>query len=721
MENSATEWAMLAGRHTILGSRLSAAYGLLSAVILLAMLVYGPPVLGQVNGVGKLPALGWGSWTQQVMSGNNWATEANIKAQSDALKVSGLQSHGYVFINIDSGWQGGFDSNGRPTVNTDLYPDGLAATVQFIHNNGQKAGIYWIPGIQKPVYQSSDTIYGTSYLVSSIVDPGVPGNAFSYGTDCCDYWHMKIDFTKPGAQQYVNSVVNQFASWGFDAIKLDGVTPGSDDNDLTVDNRAEVQAWSKAIVQSGRPIEFTLSWALDHYYRNTWLKYANARRVEEDVNCYCSTETTWSNIAVLFPDLELWQKDAGPTLGWNDFDSLPIGNGAMSGLTDDERQSTMTLWAIANSPMIVGDDLTHLDKLGLQLLSNGDVIAVDQSGAPGLEIAGDMNSVWASPRLQNGTYNVALFNLSDSGSSSTVSWSSLGIKGSVDVFDLWAGQDLGTFQDSYSATLNAHASALLRITPLAPNAPTNLSAAPGNASVALTWTASAGAATYNIYRGASSGAEASFATGITSTSYIDSSVTNGAPYYYDVTAVNAAGESDKSTEVSATPTSGFTVTTSTTSLSFDGASGTAVSILTIVPNGDARKLTFSCLNLPAAYRCGFSPASVALSGQPSAQTVMLTVSAQTASAAGEAHRPLRTSSIVAVALFPVCALMWIAAPGSFKRWRHAWLVVLAIIAMAGFSACGSSTEPAKNYTFQVNVMANGSSARTINYVLTVQQ
>lgn len=790
-----------------------------SFVAVFAMAICAPLAWAQVNGVGQHPALGWGSWTQQVMFGGAWATEANIKAQSDALKASGLQSHGYVFINIDSGWQSGFDTYGRPTVNSALFPDGLAATVQYIHNNGQKASIYWIPGIQNPVYTSGDTIYGTSYPVSSIVETGTPGNAFSYGTACCNFWHMKIDFTKPGAQPYVNSVVAQFASWGFDAIKLDGVTPGSDDDNLIVDNRAEVQAWSQAIAKSGRPMELTISWALDHTYLSTWQQYANARRIEDDVNCYCVTETQWPDITRLFGDLETWQGDSGPTLGWNDLDSLLVGSGAVDGLTDDERQSTMTLWAISNSPMIIGDDLTRLDTFGQQLLSNDNVIAVDQSGAPATEITAGNNPVWASPKLSNGTYNVALFNLNSSSSSTAVSWSSLGITGEADVYDLWAGQDLGTFQSSYSATLNAHASALLRITPSSsaqiPAAPTNptaiagnqqvalswsasagatsyniyrgtasgneiqvangvsatsytdtnltngaqyfyevtaangagessksaeisatpqaavpaapigLTATPGAGKVTLNWTASAGAATYNIYRGPSSGAETSLTTGVASTSYADSSAVNGATYYYQVTAANGIGESGKSNEASATPTAGFSVSASTTSLSLTGTSGGATSVLTISPNGDARTLTFGCGNLPAAYNCGFNPSSVALSGVSTAQTVTLTVSKQTASAGDKSSRRPIAGSIFVAALMPSCLLTWLILPGSFRKWSHALLAAFALVTIAGFSGCGSSsgsqtTSSATTYNFQVNVMAGGSTAQTLNYTLTAQ-
>ena len=862
----------------------------------------------QVNGVGKLPDLGWGSFSQQLMNSQSWLNEANIKAQSDALKASGLQSHGYVFINLDSGWQSGWDQYGRPEANPGLFPDGLAATVQYIHNNGQKAGIYWIPGIEQPDYNAGGVIQGTSYPLAQIVETSVPGNAFSYGTTCCNYYHMKIDFTKPGAQLYVNSVVQLFASWGFDAIKLDGVTPGSDIDNLFIDNRAEVQAWSQAIAQSGRPMELTVSWNLDHDYLSTWQQYANARRIEDDVNCYCVTETQWPEISRLFGDLEKWQNDAGPTKGWNDLDSLLVGNGAVSGLTQDERQSAMTLWAISNSPMIIGDDLTQIDAFGLQLLGNDAVIAVDQSGAPAQEITAGQNPVWASPQLAGGSYNVALFNLNSSASTTTVNLSSLGITGSADVYDLWVGQDLGTVQTSYAAPLNKHASALLRITPtnslqapaapahltaisgnaqvalswnastgassynvyrgtasggeillapglsstsytdtsvingsayyyevsavnkegesqkstevsatpqlvlpaaptgltavagsgsvtlawtatagsssyniyrgvasgaetqlatgvsspayadktvtngvtyyyevtavsgagegtksaevsatpqlVLPAAPTGLTASAGNGSVVLTWTTSASATSYNVYRGATSGSESSLATNVSSTTYTDSTAVNGTSYFYEVTAVNGNGESVKSNEVSATPTAGFTLTSSATALTL--SNGSATSVLTITPNGDARTLTFTCTGLNAAYTCGFSPSSLPMQGVTTNKTVTLTVSSQTSRVDQTSGKPAQTGRIVVAVLLPSLFFMGLLMPGACKRGRKAFLAIGVLAVLASLGGCGGSSGSQQQqqnptlYSFQVNVLANGSSVQTLDYSLSVQ-
>src|SRR5580698_1233153 len=249
----------------------------------------------QVNDVGQKPYLGWSSFSEQTINGS-FLTQANIQAQSDALAASGIQKHGFKYINIDSGWMSTFDANGRPIPAAPNFPD-IKALVDHIHANGQKAGIYWIPGIEQPAVDGNYPILGTSYTTQQIVAiPLAQGNTFAAAPP--NPFHDKIDFTKPGAQEYINSVVALFASWGIDFIKLDGVTPGSYSDNTSIDNRPDVAAWSKAIALSGRPIWLTISWAIDADYLSTWQQNSNARRIEDDVECEgrCATLTDWNRI-----------------------------------------------------------------------------------------------------------------------------------------------------------------------------------------------------------------------------------------------------------------------------------------------------------------------------------------------------------------------------------------------------------------------------------------
>ncbi len=227
-----------------------------------------PSVLfAQQSSVGQRPYLGWSTFSQQTLD-SSFLTQSNMAAESDALAASGLQSHGFQYINIDSGWQGSFDANGRPIPNTSTFPD-IKALIAHIHQNGQKAGIYWIPGVEYPAVAANSPILGTPYHMQDILTvPYTAGNAF--GGPGTSPFHYKIDYTQPGAQEYTSSVVALFASWGVDLIKLDGVTPGSYSYDLSIDNRNDVAAWSKAITASGRPIWLTISWDIQEDYLSVW-------------------------------------------------------------------------------------------------------------------------------------------------------------------------------------------------------------------------------------------------------------------------------------------------------------------------------------------------------------------------------------------------------------------------------------------------------------------
>jgi hypothetical protein len=261
-----------------------------------------------------------------------------------------------------------------------------------------------------------------------------------------------------------------------------------------------------------------------------------------------------------------------------------------------------------------------------------------------------------------------------------------------------------------------------------PSAPAGVVATAGNAQIVLSWTASSGATSYNVYRGAASGGETQLTTGIVTASYTDKSVSNGTAYYYYVTAVDGTEEGIKSSEVSATPTAGFSISNSSAALSITGSTGQATSVLTIVPNGDARTLSFACSGLPAAYSCGFAPATLALSGLSAKQTVTMTVSSQTASLSTDRPMARGKSSILLGALLPSSLLFGLLLPFGSRRGRRLLMAVAALAIAASLSACGSSANSSgsstistpSTYNFQVNVTTGNSVAQSLNYTLTVQ-
>ncbi|MBK4347081.1 X2-like carbohydrate binding domain-containing protein [Lacisediminihabitans changchengi] len=411
------------------------------------------------NELALTPYMGWSSYSQQVYTGNGkWITAANIIAQSDAMHAK-LQKAGYNYINVDSGWNGSSDEYGRPVPSTELYPDGLQKVIDHVHANGQKFGLYFIPGISPSLYTNPVPIFGA---------PGCnTHDIVKQPIQQADYWGIgyRIDFSNPCAQKYIDSIADQLKSWGVNFVKFDSVTPGSGVSDLSLDARDDVAAWSKALKE--RNIWFELSWAVDINYADYWKEKADGYRVEWDVECYCGNEalTQWDNIARLFPRAADWWRHGGPG-GFTDFDSLDVGNGTMDGLTQDERRTATTLWAIEAAPMYTGDDLTTLDSFGIGLLTNKEVVAINQAATPAQPVStATKKQVWYALNA-DGTYTVALFNLGRADADITANWSDLGLDGAAKVRDLWAGKDLGTFASSYTGqTIPIHGVRLLKVTP----------------------------------------------------------------------------------------------------------------------------------------------------------------------------------------------------------------------------------------------------------------
>jgi alpha-galactosidase len=433
-------------------------------IVITVVIAFLPCASAQVNNAGQEPYLGWSSFSQQTIQGD-FLTQANMITQSDALKASGLQEHGFVYINLDSGWQGSFDQNGRPIPNNTTFPD-IKVMVDHIHANGQKAGIYWIPGIEQPAVDGNYPILGTPYHTQDIVViPLAKGNAFAANPP--NPYHDKIDFTKPGAQEYIDSIAELFSSWGFDFIKLDAVTPGSYSNDLSIDNRADVEAWSNAIAKTGRLIWLTVSWQLSQDYASVWQQWSNARRIDDDVECEgrCATLTNWPRIVLREYDDVGWEHEASTTLGWNDMDTLDVGDGTLDGLSDVEKQTAITIWAMANSPMYLGGDLTKLDNFAKSAFTNDELIVVDQSGLPAVQVTGGPQPVWMSKQADGSIY-VAVYNLNGLSSKVTVRWSDLGFRHALAVRDVWNHTNLGPSAAAFTTTLVGHGSRLLKVTPL---------------------------------------------------------------------------------------------------------------------------------------------------------------------------------------------------------------------------------------------------------------
>lgn len=407
-------------------------------------------VVSTKNDGNAKPFLGWSSW---YFVGRH-PTQAKIEAQARVVADT-LKSHGYNYILLDDFYYLNpattVDQFGRWVVDTSKFPKGLVGLAKDIHNMGLKFGAYLTPGIPVAAVNQNTSIEGTPYHAKDIADISRFEKNYNYRNNVMYY----IDYSKPGAQAYINSWARQLASWGVDFLKMDGVN----DTDIP-----DVQAWSSALNNSGRTIFFDISNNLNISNANIWKQYTNAWRTQGDVQCYgkCRGDMVdWKHISGRFKSAAAWAKYAGPG-GWNDLDSINVANGVLDGISDTERQTYMTLWAIAAAPLYLGDDLTSMDNYGKQLLTNDEVIALDQAGIAGTPISQGDQQVW-QVHNSNGSYTIALFNLGSSTATVTINWSQLGLGGSLKVHDLWAQRDLGNFPNSFSASLPAHGSRLIRV------------------------------------------------------------------------------------------------------------------------------------------------------------------------------------------------------------------------------------------------------------------
>ncbi len=434
---------------------------------LVAAVAAAPAAQAEDNGVGLTPALGWSSWSFV----RHDPTAAGIEAQARAMKSSGLARAGFQYVNVDDFWyecpgsQGpNVDQYGRWVTDNSKFPadgteNGIQVVADYVHHLGLKFGLYVTPGISAQAVAENTPIEGTPYTADQIAEPSVSENNYNCGG------MVGIDYSKPGAQAFIDSWADEFASWGVDYIKLDGV--GSFDI-------PDVQAWSQALQQTGLPIHLELSNSLNIADASTWAQYSNGWRTGGDIECYgCETSgtsyplTDWANVESRFSQVAQWQPYGGPG-AFNDYDSLELGNGSNDGLTPAERQTQMSLWSLAASPLILGTDLTHLDPLDLSYLTNRAVLSVDQDSIDASRVADTAVAQVFAKTEKNGDVVAGLFNTSSQAEVVSTTAAAVGLPASNAYLlnDLWRHR-LSESGSTIAADVPAHGVALLRIRPIA--------------------------------------------------------------------------------------------------------------------------------------------------------------------------------------------------------------------------------------------------------------
>jgi alpha-galactosidase len=431
------------------------------------------------------PYMGWSSWSYF----RDRPTEPIIKAQADALVANHLPDFGYRYINIDDGWSDGFDDHGIPKPNLEKFPSGMDGMAKYMHAHGLLFGIYLNPGITDKLYKQNPLIAGTTAHIADITDITQPGSTRRGA--------YRIDFAKPAAAAYVQSQVKQFDSWGIDFIKFDFVGPGG--GTLPADNREELRQWHSAVSHASHPIWLELSNFLSIDQAPIWRATSNGWRIENDIECYgCDKATNdtkgnltqWSKVAGRFADVVPWIPYAGPGSanargpngtagGWNDLDTLELGNGDKDGIIPAERQSMFTLWAISCAPLYLGSDLTQMDSADLALITNHDLIAIDQAGIPARpldiqHLRGKPQQAWLTA-YPDGSAVLTLFNLGPASATVKVSWSEIDALRDTKLtsqfaatappilHDLVSGADVPTEPSGLTVTLDSHASRTVRL------------------------------------------------------------------------------------------------------------------------------------------------------------------------------------------------------------------------------------------------------------------
>jgi alpha galactosidase A-like protein/alpha galactosidase C-like protein len=432
--------------------------------VVAAMAGSAPRAMAEANGVERTPVLGWSSWS--FLRDN--PTAANIEAEAKAMRTSGLEKIGYRYVNLDDFWyqcpgsQGpNVDAYGRWVINSSRFPskgaaNGIKAVADYVHSLGLKFGIYVTPGISKQAVAQNTKILGTSYTAKDIAEPSVTENNYNCGG------MVGIDYSKPGAQAYTDSWADMLASWGVDYVKFDGISN---------DNVADIKAWSTALRQTGRPIVLDITQgSYTSKIAPTLMKYANQWEFAPDIECYDCEQgnnsyplTSWANVEGRFNYVAAWQPYAGSG-GFNDYDSIEVGNGSNDGLTPVERQTQMSLWALGASPFILGVDLTHLDATDLGYLKNTAVLAVDQDSIAAKRVVNDSTRQVFAKTEPGGDVVVGLFNTGSAAQLISVTPASIGLPAGKHyvINNLWTHQT--TTASGVSATVPPHGVALYRVT-----------------------------------------------------------------------------------------------------------------------------------------------------------------------------------------------------------------------------------------------------------------
>ena len=394
------------------------------ALSVLALICFILPVRTSAQSpVAQTPPMGWNSWN--YFSGK--VTDKDIRDSADQIVSNGMKDAGYIYVNIDDTWQGKRDANGVLQAN-EKFPD-MKALADYVHSKGLKIGIYSSPGPKT----------------------------------CAGY---------EGSLGHEEQDAKMYAEWGIDYLKYDlcsfipAVMQKQAPDDKAAQMHLMIAAYdkmSKALKATGRPIVLSLcQYGWDAVWEWAPALGGNLWRTTGDI------QANWNSIYTILSQQEGLQKYAGPNGPngghWNDPDMLEVGNGKLSLA---ENRSHFSMWAMLSAPLLAGNDLPHMKPEINAILTNRDVIALDQDPlgkqADRVYSEGEVD-VWKK-QLSGGAVAIAILNAGSDRQSTHpfhLDTKKLGLRGTVKGKDLWSGKEI-ELKDNMPIELNARDILLVRI------------------------------------------------------------------------------------------------------------------------------------------------------------------------------------------------------------------------------------------------------------------
>lgn len=427
------------------------------------------------------PPMGWNSYDCFGAA----VTEAEVRANAEFM-AKHLKEFGWEYIVIDYCWYyphppGSIQDNppqfrlpkdhslvpwmpmdeyGRLLPDPGKFPSaadgqGFKPLADYIHSLGLKFGIHLMRGIPRQAVWARTPVWDKE---------GIKADLIADSTSVCPWLNLMygVDMSAEGAQDYYNSLFELYAEWGVDFVKVDDI----DLNERYPYRQQEVEAYRKAIDHCKRPMVLSLSLNLKYEHRDHLKEHADMWRISRDF------WDDWPKLKAQFENCALWAGYSGPN-SWPDADMLPIGELRLRGpflppgpgrFTPDEHYTLLTLWSIARSPLMIGGHLPASDAFVIELLSNPEVIEVNQKSTGGHEWFNENDRIiWKAADPGSEDIYIALFNTGEETTDITLSFRELELPDRVRIRNLWERKDLGLFVHSSTFPVNPHGALLLKL------------------------------------------------------------------------------------------------------------------------------------------------------------------------------------------------------------------------------------------------------------------